>query len=175
MATQKKLGEIIPQLTLNTINDQSVTIPSTDKYTHLQFRRFAGCPVCNLHLQSFFKHADAIKAHGIEEVIVFHASKEKMLENVVETSFNLVADPNKKLYEQFGLKNSWKALLNPSVVTSAVKGLNIKPFAKPEKLETELVVPADFLIDKNGKIVALKYGKHADDQWSVDKLLSLVS
>lgn len=66
-------------------------------------------------------------------------------------------------------------MLNPSVVTSAVKGLNIKPFAKPEKLETELVVPADFLIDKNGKIVALKYGKHADDQWSVDKLLSLVS
>jgi hypothetical protein len=31
--------------------------------------------------------------------------------------------------------------------------------------------PADFLIASNGSVIAVKYGKNADDQWSVDELL----
>lgn len=34
-------------------------------------------------------------------------------------------------------------------------------------------LPADFLIDCDGKVLAAKYGKHAYDQWSVDELLLL--
>lgn len=36
-------------------------------------------------------------------------------------------------------------------------------------------LPADFLVAPDGRIVACKFGKHANDQWSVDELLSLVS
>src|SRR5260370_10442324 len=32
-------------------------------------------------------------------------------------------------------------------------------------------LPADFLIAPSGRINAVKYGKHAYDQWSVDELL----
>jgi hypothetical protein len=35
-------------------------------------------------------------------------------------------------------------------------------------------LPADFLIAGDGRIIACKYGEHADDQWSVNELLSLV-
>jgi hypothetical protein len=38
-----------------------------------------------------------------------------------------------------------------------------------------LGLPADFLIAPDERIVAAKYGKHADDQWSVDELLNLAS
>jgi hypothetical protein len=34
-------------------------------------------------------------------------------------------------------------------------------------------VPADFLINQTGTIVAVKYGAHADDQWSVDEVIEL--
>lgn len=33
--------------------------------------------------------------------------------------------------------------------------------------------PADFLIAPDGRVVAGKYGEHADDQWSVDELTDL--
>jgi hypothetical protein len=36
-------------------------------------------------------------------------------------------------------------------------------------------MPADFLIASDGAVVARKYGKHADDQWSVDELLRLAT
>jgi hypothetical protein len=34
-------------------------------------------------------------------------------------------------------------------------------------------LPADFLIAKDGRVIASKYGNHAFDQWSVDELLAL--
>jgi hypothetical protein len=35
-----------------------------------------------------------------------------------------------------------------------------------------LGLPADFLVDSRGTVIAAKYGAHADDQWSVDELLA---
>jgi hypothetical protein len=37
-----------------------------------------------------------------------------------------------------------------------------------------LGLPADFLIASDGRVLALKYGRHADDQWSIDELLTRV-
>lgn len=36
-------------------------------------------------------------------------------------------------------------------------------------------LPADFLIDSGGSVVACKYGTHADDQWDADELLELAA
>lgn len=170
---QKLIGDNVSPLMLTSIKDKPVNIPESGKLTHLQFRRFAGCPICNLNIQSFFSRADELENAGIQEVIVFHSSKENMLKNTVNTSFPIIADPKKSLYKAFGLENSWCALLNLGALISALKGMLKHGIAPPEKLETELVVPADFLIDENGKIIALKYGTHADDQWSVDEVLTL--
>jgi hypothetical protein len=41
--------------------------------------------------------------------------------------------------------------------------------------EKHLGLPADLLIGSDGRVLATKYGSHADDQWSVDELLDLVS
>ncbi len=37
-----------------------------------------------------------------------------------------------------------------------------------------LGLPADFLIDPDGRVLAAHYGTHANDQWSVDDLLRQV-
>ncbi len=36
-----------------------------------------------------------------------------------------------------------------------------------------LGLPADFLVNSDGKIVAVHYGRHAYDQWSVDELIEI--
>jgi peroxiredoxin len=98
-----------------------------------------------------------------------------MLENVIDVPFDLVADPSRKLYKDFGVESSWRALLSISVIKSAIKGMQKFGMKTPESLEAEFAVPADFLIDETGKIISFKYGVHADDQWSVDEVLSFVT
>ncbi|MEE3918755.1 hypothetical protein V2I01_10735 [Micromonospora sp. BRA006-A] len=50
-----------------------VDLPDPDRLIHLQFRRFAGCPVCNLHLRSIVRRHAEIEAAGVREVVLFHS------------------------------------------------------------------------------------------------------
>lgn len=171
----KKVGEKVSPLKLTNIHDVSITVPQKGKLTHIQFRRFAGCPICNMHLKEFLDRANELDNHDIQEIVVFQASVQKIQQYVVSGPFIMVSDMDKKLYEYFGVESSWKSLINKKAVGQALKGLSIKPFTNPEKLESELILPADFLIDENGSIVALHYGTHASDQWTIDDLLNIVA
>jgi peroxiredoxin len=169
-----KKGDTPPQLTLTNIHGADVKIPDPkNKWVHLQFRRFAGCPICNLHLQSFIKRDDAVKAAGIHEVVIFHSPKESLLPFQGNFPFDVIGDPEKKLYKQFGVESSIFSILNPLAWPAMIKGGTTKNKPKGNPEGGPLGLPADFLISTDGKIVASHYGKHAFDQWSVDELLSL--
>jgi hypothetical protein len=114
-----EVGVAVTTHELFDIHDKPVRIPDPERLVHLQFRRFAGCPICNLHMRSISRRHDEIVAAGVREVVVFHSSADAMRE---------------------------------------FQGL-----------------PADFLIGPDGRVLAVKYGSHADDQWSVDELLDLAS
>src|SRR5882757_6675477 len=59
-------GDVIETRALRTIEATSVSIPDPDgALIHLQFRRYAGCPICSLHLQSFTRRHDEIVSAGI--------------------------------------------------------------------------------------------------------------
>jgi hypothetical protein len=78
--TEIAVGDVLNGHELEAIQGAPVQIPDPEWLVHLQFRRFAGCPVCNLHLQSIAQRHDEILAAGIREVVVFHSSAEPMLE-----------------------------------------------------------------------------------------------
>jgi len=65
----------------------------------------ASCPVCNLHLRSFASRHDEIMAAGVREVVVFHSRRETMLEFQGQLPFAAIADPERKLYSEFGVGN----------------------------------------------------------------------
>ena len=45
-----RMGDAFPRLERTASSGQLVTIPDpAGEFVHLQFRRFAGCPICNLH------------------------------------------------------------------------------------------------------------------------------
>ena len=47
-----QVGDVLGMRELVTIRSERVQIPHPTDLIHLQFRRFAGCPICNLHLRS---------------------------------------------------------------------------------------------------------------------------
>ena len=173
-AEKFKVGDAVPPMKLVNIHGAEVAIPSVkSKWVHLQFRRFAGCAICNLHLQSFVKRNSEVQAAGIHEVVIFHSPKESLLPYQGKFPFDVIGDPEKKLYAQFGVGDSIFAILDVRAWPAIVRGATAKdnPTGDPEG--GVLGLPADFLINAEGKIVASHYGRHSYDQWSVDQLLAL--
>lgn len=94
-----KAGDVAPALSLLNIHGAKVSIPDPkSKWVHLQFRRFGGCPICNLHLQSFLQRYKEIEAAGIHEVVIFHSPNASLLPYQGKFPFDVVGDPEKIHY-----------------------------------------------------------------------------
>jgi peroxiredoxin len=162
---------------LVSVTGEQIGVPDPEHLVHLQFRRFAGCPICNLHLQSIVQRHDEIEAAGIREVVFFHSPASELAKHTAELPFATVADPDKRRYRQFGVESSPRSLLHPRTLGAVMRGgalTTLGRFRRPAIHQDggHLGLPADFLVDTNGKVIAAKHGTHAYDQWSVDELLA---
>ena len=167
------VGDFIVPQRLSTVCESVVGIPADSQITHIQFRRFASCPICNLHIHSFVsRHLELVEA-GVHEVVVFHSTAEDILSAGGEVPFAMIADPTKELYKVFGVETSIMSVANPAAWVSGVKGLVKFPRFPHEKGQGHFGLPADFIIGKNGEVLFAKYGKHADDHLEVDEVIRL--
>ncbi|WP_068180906.1 peroxiredoxin-like family protein [Mycobacterium sp. UM_CSW] len=155
---------------LVSVSGDAVPIPDPNRLVHLQFRRFAGCPICNLHLRSIVRRHDEIAAAGVREVVVFHSTDEELRRYAGDLPFAVVGDPTKALYDEFGVGTSPRSVLHPRALVSALRSgmgnVNMHPTGG------HLGLPADFLIGTDGRVLACKRGRHANDQWTVDEVLA---
>jgi len=163
-------GDTFPAKVLESVTGKSINIPDPNALIHLQFRRFVDCPICNTHIAQLRKRADEIKAAGIKEVILFHSSAKSIRSYQKDVPFLLVADPNKVLYEEFGVETSL-SFLSLKALSAGMRGMAHGHFGL-RLSGGPLGLPADFLIAPSGQIKAVKYGTDAYDQWSVDELLA---
>src|SRR5207247_10268536 len=96
-----RVGDAFPTLELIATSGQLVAIPDpAGNFVHLQLRRFAGCPICNLHLRSIVTRHDEIRSRGIREVVVFHSTAAELAKHEAELPFPLIADPERVLYRR---------------------------------------------------------------------------
>ncbi len=176
-----RVGDAFPKFDFTATSGQLVTIPDpAGNFVHLQLRRFAGCPICNLHLRSIVTRHDEIRSHGIQEVVVFHSTAAELAKHEAELPFPLIADPERKLYRRLGVERRPSSLLRARALRAAIAGLTAALGSRSTKRGAlgpikptggRLGLPAEFLIAPDGRVAALKYGQHAYDQWTVDELL----
>lgn len=157
------------------IHGVDVTVSGSGPWTHLQFRRFAGCPICNLQLQSIIARHQDITEAGIREVVVFHSPYAELLPYQGRFPFDVIGDPTKALYRKYGVESSISAFRLLKAWAASLKGNLRKDKTATTGMPNGGIagLPADFLIAANGKVRAAHYGTHAYDQWSVDELLAL--
>jgi hypothetical protein len=178
-------GAVVERRVFTTVEGVDAAVPDPQLLTHLQFRRFAGCPVCNLHLRSVARRHQEITAAGVREVVFFHAPARELRPYVADLPFAVVADPEKLTYRDFGVEAAPRALLDPRVWPTITRSVAVslgevlrgrKPMPPSRSPHGGRVgLPADFLIAPGGAVLAAKYGAHASDQWSVDELLRLAT
>ena len=175
------VGDILTKRVLTDVSGQPVGIPDSRDLLHLQFRRFAGCPVCTLHLGSFVRRHHDLARAGIREVVFFHSTADELRPFTTHLPFPVIADPDKRLYRAFAVESSPRALLDPRAWGAIVKGLarsasavirGKEPVPSLTPAGGRFGLPADFLIAPDGRVLARKYGCHADDQWSVEEVIA---
>lgn len=171
--TRIQAGTAMAPRELVTIHSKRIRIPDPRMLVHLQFRRFAGCPICKLHLRSIAQRHGELVTAGIHEVVVFHSPAAAMLRHEGALPFSVIADPEEKLYGKFGVERSVRSILDPRAWGAVVRGLAMFGRGGRNSGESALGLPADFLIAPSGEVLASKYGAHADDHWSVDEILAL--
>ena len=112
-------------------------------------------------------------------MIFSHSTLDQLSAHASDLPFDVIADPAKRIYAQFGVESGRRALLDPrvwatilkAVGTSLVQIIGGKPMPSINPGGGRLGLPADFLIATNGQLIACKYGEHADDQWSVQEVI----
>ncbi len=107
------VGDVVAARRLDAIDGTAVAVPDTTGLVHLQFRRFAGCPICHLHLRSVALRHDEIRAAGVVEIAVFHSTADVLREHRSGLPFTVVADPERVLYSEFGVESSPASVAHP--------------------------------------------------------------
>ncbi|ATB50366.1 peroxiredoxin-like family protein [Corallococcus macrosporus] len=173
--SRRRVGEVLAPFRVTTLTHGPLELPlrTADAFTHLQFRRFAGCPICNLHVRRFAAARGRLEAEGVRTVAFFHSTEASMRPYQGDLPFPVVPDPERRWYQHFGVEQSRVAALHPRAMLAAVKGLASvpsNPFAGEGGAQG---LPADFLLDATGRVLALHQGRHADDHWEVEDVLAL--
>jgi peroxiredoxin len=115
----------------------------------LSFYRNVNCPFCNRNE----KLSSSVFHQGI-------------------SPWPLIGDPNKLVYNQYGIEQSTLKLMKTMLVANIGQAKKeVKDFNLPEDKDASMnLIPADFFIDENFKIVKAHYGKHLDDHVDIEEL-----
>lgn len=170
-------GTLVPQFTGATAVGGEVTAAGLrGRPTLLQFHRFASCPACFINVHQFTQRVGELHDVGLNVVAFFYSTPEELAESFQELApdFELVGDPDRLIFDRFGVERSHLKFLKPGSVATGVsgwlKGSKFQPIANLTQEDTA-GVPADFIIDAEGIVMHAHYGKHGADSLSVDEVL----
>lgn len=147
------------------------------KRVMLSFFRDAACPFCNYRIYELTQKHQEWQDAGMEVVVVFSDTDEKVRELVAKRPrpFTMICDPELELYNLYGVEKSSSALIKALFFNF---GEIVKGFlhgARPTNNPHMTLVPADFLVDVDGKIVDLWYGKDTADHIPFERLIKFAS
>lgn len=179
MAQQLKKGNNAPTFSVVDAKGETIQLENyRGKKVFLAFFRYASCPVCNFRMNEIIQNYEAIQTKGYVFVAVFESSNPTLQDYLKETEvpFPIIGDPSLELYKKYGVQRSfWRmvgSMFNKKTKSNLkegkvlVKGKNLKRDGNMSR------IPADFIIDENGKIVMAYYGKNISDHLPLETILN---
>ncbi len=166
-----------PVLTLADVHEQPVVIGAPGKRTLLCFFRDPACPFCNFRIFELTSRYEELAGLDLDIIAVFSATAPEVRRFAASRPrpFPVIADPDAAAYTVYGVEriSFWgklKAIITR--VPTLIKGLRIVGLAG---LKTSNLMPADFLIDEDGRIVETWYGRDAGDRIPFERVMSFLA
>ena len=161
----------------------SIELPTSDgkifnlnetngKKVLLTFYRIASCSLCNLRISQITKRWNEF-GPNFQHVSIWHAPQDFLKKNMDKHNipFIALADENYKYFSKYSVERSiGKTLLAfiyrlPSFILASTKGFI--PFQFKGYMD---IVITDVLIDENGKVVEVQYGRDIGHHFSFNKI-----
>lgn len=168
-------GAKAPEFAAESVRGEQVSLASLQgSPALLKFYRFAGCPICNLHLRELALRHDELARAGLTVVVFYHSPLERIeREQGRELPFELVGDPGKRIFDAYGVEASLRGMFSAAVAHDYGRAMAAGYFSKPLGHEGGIQGhPADFLLDADGVIRHAHYGADYADTLRVDAMLA---
>jgi peroxiredoxin Q/BCP len=170
------IGSKAPNITAQALGGRQVDLAALRGQTVLlKFYRFATCPVCNLHMHRFISQYSKLQELGLTTVVLYHSPAAKLAEmNVELPPFDLVPDPEKRIFRAYGVERGLAGMFSPTVMLEYYRAL--RAGFPPGMLTADGSItgnPADFIIDGEGRIAYAHYGRHYADSLDAAQVLEL--
>ena len=165
-------GHIAPDFTWPDFMGNTVSLSEyKGKKILLSFFRGASCPFCNLRVHELIKRHDDFEQKGLHIITVFMADAKEIQQYAGKQFpvFPVIPDSKSAVYKKYGIESSvigmFKAMLRIETMVKMMMGgfFNMNS-------TTDKTLPADFLIDENGKIYQVYYGTDYGDHIDLNEV-----
>ena len=174
-----KKGDQVKPFEINDMNgDHLSTSDFPGDYLLISFMRGADCPFCNLRLMELENHQSRMSEMGIVNYLIYHATAKQLEKNMNRMSpaavCKLIPDPDLALHQMYDIKKSYYGTLltflkiGKIIETIRKRVFTLSPIGDPP------LIPADFLVDKDGKVLISHYGKDYTDNVYMEDVFQLV-
>ena len=175
MSARLKCGDVAPDFFGYDLLDQPIRLGDfRGRWLLLSFYRYASCPLCNLRVHDLSRRYTAWQSQGMEMLAVFQSPPDKLRQYVgrQQTPFPLLPDPEQRLYKLYSVKHSWAGFLKAWLtrlpeIGKSVFGRRFLPGSVDGGIHR---IPADFVIDQQGRVVVAYYGRDIGDHLPVNQI-----
>lgn len=170
-----KEEQIAPGFTIKDVNGSTINLADyKGKKILLTFYRNSGCPICNLRFHEIQEQTDYFKSKNLVVLAIYESSSENMKKYLEgETPYAImVPNPEQTIYKLYDIdRSSGKVLkgLFHGAIGKAKKGEKLFK-SKMKQDGNGSTIGADFLIDENGIVKTVYYGKFLGDHLPIDKI-----
>lgn len=162
-----KDGDQARNFEANDLDGNLVRVGDEDGILLLTFYRYASCPLCNMRVAELRREQPWLERMGVRPVAVFQSPEASIRRYVGRQKpwFRIVPDPDQTLYRLYDVTPSWlgaawSLIVRLPSVLRAVIGKGYWPGA----IEGDMhMLPADFLIGPDGRILRAFYGRDIGD------------
>ncbi len=171
-----QIGDQAPSITLPCIDGTTFDMSSLrGKRVIFTFFRFSSCPFCNIRIDRIMKRWAEFPEDTVM-VGVFDAKIEELTKRMSKRNipFTIVADETYENFKKNGVEKSfarfmWGAIRSPiTMITATLKGY-VPMTLSISRMST---LPADILIDEQGKVIDAHYCRDTVDHIPIDRLIS---
>ncbi|MGD8380362.1 MAG: peroxiredoxin family protein [Gammaproteobacteria bacterium] len=142
------------------------------KRVMLSFFRDAACPFCNFRIYELTHKYKAWQEQDLEVIAVFSDTADNVRRFVAKhpRPFKMLCDPDLAIYNQYGVEHSAMALLKALVfrMPRILRGIALG--GRPRRNPHVKLVPADFLLDENGEVQEIWYGRNTSDHIPLERI-----
>lgn len=148
-----------------------------DSRVFLTFMRHVSCPVSNYRSYELYKRYPEFEKRRIKVIAIYESRRENLLvyRSRFKLPYTIISDNSTRLFNTFGVESStWrttKSRLLGEVKEKKRLGKELFDGLTLERDGDNNRMPADFMIEKDGTISVMHFGKNIGDHMPLEKVL----